>query len=467
MTITEAQKYKSTNLFLNNPFNIYGLSVSSSKSDILNKHDRLLKLSKLDATDDYENDFTYNRIPVKRDIGTLQNALVQSDKLLFRYLWFSKPVLNVSSNRISSNSFFQEYDQYLKLYLDLIILDRSIKNTEMWETLLSSLDLVLDEDIKFEDYKKLEERYIDFENSDISFNLLVSYKDIPTYLLKPLEFFIEETKDSEVLSKLFNLISKHYYLKTSNLNKVIIEKFKTIFVEYKKYSMKECNEIDEEKSIDLLRLDRFLFSFYEFEKEIDSFLKMYPKRESFYEYEVLELIDIYKEIIGSICFLLTEGCKYSQAVGILLKIEPYLIQSEISNFENTKKQYLSYVNAYDLYEESKNVYFSANDLKFFENKKKLNMFIKALSGNEEYASIIGSILINKNQTYLPYHPNLGVKFLTSAANKGNQDAQYRLAMCYIEGLGVEQNRHNSIYWMKKAASCGHVEAKKIVRQYNL
>lgn len=467
MSISESQKFKSKNLFLNNPFNIYGLSVSSSKSEILDKHDRLLKLSKLDAIDDYENDYTYNRLTVKRDVGTLQNALVQSDKLLFRYLWFSKPSLNLDSNKISSNSFFQEYDNYLKLYLDLIILDRSISKIEMWRTLLSGLNFILNEDIKYEDYKKLEERFLDFENSDISFNLLTIYKDISNNLLKPLEFFIDEIKDSEVLNKLFNLFLDYTFLRSSYLNNIFISKFKLIFAEYENNFRNEYKEINEEEDIDLLRLDRLLLGFYDFEKEISSFLKVYPEREVYYEYDVLELIDKYREIIYSISYLLTEGCKYKKALEFILKINNYVNQSEQSKFEDTKKLYSLYNSAYENYEGSKDYYFNYNNLKIFENKKKLNLFIKAKAGHEEYEYLVGSIMINKNQAYLPYLPNLGAKFLTSAANKGNSDAQYRLALCYIEGLGVEQNRHNSVYWMKQAAYQGHVEAKKIVRQYNL
>ena len=270
-----------------------------------------------------------------------------------------------------------------------------------------------------------------------------------------------------MLNRLFSLLLEHTYLRSSYLNKIFISKFKTIFIEYENYLINEYKEINEDKNIDLLRLERCLLGFYDFEEEISSFLKVYPEREVYYEYEVLELIDKYKEIIYSNCNLLAEGCKYKQALELIQKIENYVNQSEQSKFEDTKKLFSLYNNAYEKYEETKDYYFNYKNLEIFENKKKLNLYIKAKAGHEEYECLVGSIMINENQSYLPYLPNLGVKFLASAANKGNPDAQYRLSLCYIEGIGVEKSRHNSIYWMKQAAYQGHVEAKKIVRQYNL
>ena len=189
MTNNDNQKFKSISLFLYNPFNIYGISVSSSKTEILDKHERLLKLSKLKALDDYESDFTLSDVKITRDVGTLQNALIQSDKLFYRYLWFSNLISYSVRNIVDCDNFFQEYDSYLYLYLDLIRSDRNIIRTRMWEYLFTALDSALNNDIKYEDYKKLEERFYNFENTDLSFNLLKSYKEIPISLLKPLEFF--------------------------------------------------------------------------------------------------------------------------------------------------------------------------------------------------------------------------------------------------------------------------------------
>ena len=97
----------------------------------------------------------------------------------------------------------------------------------------------------------------------------------------------------------------------------------------------------------------------------------------------------------------------------------------------------------------------------------MNLYIKAKSGDENSELLVGSILINENQDVFPYLPSTGIRLLNSAASKGNADAQYRLAGCYLEGVGVSQSVHTGVYWMRQAASRGHVEAITLVREYNL
>lgn len=55
-----------------------------------------------------------------------------------------------------------------------------------------------------------------------------------------------------------------------------------------------------------------------------------------------------------------------------------------------------------------------------------------------------------------------VQILTSEAEKGDAEAQFRLASLYRGGLGVEKNLQQAFEWMDKAAQQGHAKA-----EYNL
>lgn len=50
------------------------------------------------------------------------------------------------------------------------------------------------------------------------------------------------------------------------------------------------------------------------------------------------------------------------------------------------------------------------------------------------------------------------QLLVPLANSGNSLAQYRLGMMYYNGQGVPEDEKQAIYWWKKAAAQGYVEA---------
>lgn len=52
----------------------------------------------------------------------------------------------------------------------------------------------------------------------------------------------------------------------------------------------------------------------------------------------------------------------------------------------------------------------------------------------------------------------GIQLLTPLASGGNALAQYRLGMLYYHGQGVAEDEKMAIYWWKKAAAQGNVEA---------
>ena len=55
-----------------------------------------------------------------------------------------------------------------------------------------------------------------------------------------------------------------------------------------------------------------------------------------------------------------------------------------------------------------------------------------------------------------------IKKLTKLANDGSPDAQYELGLCYDEGDGVKENKHEAFKWFLKAANQEHGRAQNAV-----
>ena len=49
--------------------------------------------------------------------------------------------------------------------------------------------------------------------------------------------------------------------------------------------------------------------------------------------------------------------------------------------------------------------------------------------------------------------------LRKAADLGDAEAQYRCALMYLQGMGVERNGKEGIDWLIKAAKQGHEQAR--------
>ena len=63
--------------------------------------------------------------------------------------------------------------------------------------------------------------------------------------------------------------------------------------------------------------------------------------------------------------------------------------------------------------------------------------------------------------------NLAFIWLKKAASQSNTEAQYWLAYCYSEGIGVDQNDHLAFEWFKKSAEQEVAESKYLLAQYYL
>ncbi len=55
-------------------------------------------------------------------------------------------------------------------------------------------------------------------------------------------------------------------------------------------------------------------------------------------------------------------------------------------------------------------------------------------------------------------PDLGLSWLTLAADQGHSDAMHHLSKLYIQGSGIPKNDSLGLMWLAKAASLGHMNA---------
>jgi len=54
-------------------------------------------------------------------------------------------------------------------------------------------------------------------------------------------------------------------------------------------------------------------------------------------------------------------------------------------------------------------------------------------------------------------------YFNVAADGGHVDAKFDLAMCYLKGRGIHQDREGAMRWLHDAAAAGHDTAKRMTR----
>ena len=89
---------------------------------------------------------------------------------------------------------------------------------------------------------------------------------------------------------------------------------------------------------------------------------------------------------------------------------------------------------------------------------------EAEDGNAESQCLLGRIysgLIDLKAENIEIEPNPidGIFWLNKSAEKGNQDAIYCLAMCYLHGLGVEKNAEKAAQLFFTVAVKGYASAQ--------
>jgi TPR repeat protein len=82
------------------------------------------------------------------------------------------------------------------------------------------------------------------------------------------------------------------------------------------------------------------------------------------------------------------------------------------------------------------------------------------AGSADGQARLGEILLASD-------PKAGVELFRKAADQGWAVAEYRLALCYLNGTGVEKNAEEELKWVQRASQHGNLEAKTVLGMYCL
>lgn len=83
-----------------------------------------------------------------------------------------------------------------------------------------------------------------------------------------------------------------------------------------------------------------------------------------------------------------------------------------------------------------------------------DLLIEAAAGDAESQNDLALLFLDADK------PEIGLHWLTMAADQGNPDAMHHLSKLYIQGLGTQKDESTGLMWLAKAASLGHVIANQ-------
>lgn len=81
-----------------------------------------------------------------------------------------------------------------------------------------------------------------------------------------------------------------------------------------------------------------------------------------------------------------------------------------------------------------------------------DLLIDAAAGDAEAQTDLALLFLEAGK------PDIGLFWLTLAADQGHPDAMHNLSKLYIQGTGPQKNDSIGLMWLAKAASLGHVIA---------
>lgn len=84
----------------------------------------------------------------------------------------------------------------------------------------------------------------------------------------------------------------------------------------------------------------------------------------------------------------------------------------------------------------------------------------ARNGNPKDERNLG-ILLRDGRHLLP-HPDESFRWLSKAAEGGDIEAEFQLALNYFEGIGTSPNNEMAMQWLRKAANAGHRKAQELL-----
>ena len=102
-------------------------------------------------------------------------------------------------------------------------------------------------------------------------------------------------------------------------------------------------------------------------------------------------------------------------------------------------------------------YYSAGDY-----TKAVKYFRKAAEQGDAEAQYNLALSYYNGQGVTKSYPN-AVKWYRKAAEQGDAKAQFNLALCYGKGDGVPKSYTEAVKWLKKAAAQGHSDAINVLK----
>jgi len=90
------------------------------------------------------------------------------------------------------------------------------------------------------------------------------------------------------------------------------------------------------------------------------------------------------------------------------------------------------------------------------------LFQCAVSGNPLAQLNLGRMLVKLQPDIDTITESSGVKWYLKAAKQGLRQAQFELALLYLEGNVVAENRSLALNWLDRAARQGHPQAQFVI-----
>jgi len=83
-----------------------------------------------------------------------------------------------------------------------------------------------------------------------------------------------------------------------------------------------------------------------------------------------------------------------------------------------------------------------------------DLLIEAAAGDAESQNNLALLFLDADK------PEIGLHWLTMAADQGHPDAMHHLSKLYIKGTGTKKDESTGLMWLAKAASLGHIIASQ-------
>ena len=83
-----------------------------------------------------------------------------------------------------------------------------------------------------------------------------------------------------------------------------------------------------------------------------------------------------------------------------------------------------------------------------------DLVIAAAAGDAEAQTDLALLFLDMGK------PDIGLHWLTLAADQGYSDAMHHLSKLYIQGSNIPKNDSLGLMWLAKAASMGHIIANE-------